>query len=89
MVLGPHVRAPAREGERERERRRGEARDEILKEAALSNRESNLHTLHKRDTDWRGEGGDGGGLEGDIRRVEERVVLLENTVIGCLARDER
>lgn len=48
------MRAPAREGERERERRRGEARDEILKEAALSNRESNLHTLHKRDTNWRG-----------------------------------
>lgn len=66
MVLGPHVRAPAREGERER--RRGEARDEILKEAALSNRESNLHTLHKRDTNWRGEGGNEGGLEGDIRR---------------------
>lgn len=39
---------------REKERRRGEARDEILKEAALSNRESNLHTLHKRDTNWRG-----------------------------------
>lgn len=54
------MRAPARE-----ETRRGEARDEILKEAALSNRESNLHTLHKRDTNWRGEGE---GLEGDIRR---------------------
>lgn len=79
MVLGPHVRAPAR---------RSEERDEILKEAALSNRESNLHTLHKRDTNWRrGGGGVEGG--GDIRRVEERVVLLENTVIGCLARDER
>lgn len=41
------------------ETRRGEARDEILKEAALSNRESNLHTLHKRDTNWRGERGEG------------------------------
>lgn len=37
------------------ELRRGEERrgKEILKEAALSNRESNLHTLHKRDTNWR------------------------------------
>lgn len=43
------------------ETRRGEARDEILKEAALSNRESNLHTLHKRDTNWRGERGEGRG----------------------------
>lgn len=50
------MRAPARE-----ETRRGEARDEILKEAALSNRESNLHTLHKRDTNWRGERGEGRG----------------------------
>lgn len=41
-----------------RETRRGE----ILKEAALSNRESNLHTLHKRDTN-RGYGG-----RGDARR---------------------
>lgn len=55
-----------------RERRRGEARDEILKEAALSNRESNLHTLHKRDTNWRGERGEGGHKEGGGARRRPR-----------------
>lgn len=38
-------------------------RSGILKEAALSNRESNLHTPHKRDTK-RGYGG------GGLKRVE-------------------
>ena len=52
---------------------------------AFEHRESNLHTLHKRDTNhWMGR------KRGGVSETRtSRVVLLENTVIGCVARERR
>lgn len=68
--------------EREDVRRRMKRDAEILKEAMLSNRESLIYIRSIRETPGRGQ-------EGGTGRSRNRVVLLENTVIGCVAGERR
>lgn len=73
-----------RDGTREKKdvRRRIKRDAEILKEAMLSNRESLIYIRSIRETlGWEKDGNTG--------RSKSRVVLLENTVIGCVAGERR